>query len=200
MVECKTMAMDFSNFDTSSVPEKGNITFEQLKAGQYVMRVVGFSRTKTKAGADALVFKLQVLKGLTPEGSTRGDCLWFVNLSERGAGFVREALVAVQPKGWTGNLFSDDEVKEVFLGKVIVARISIEIRKEKSYPSVGKVASYGSGDFSHDPSEKFWNVSAMREKSAFSSTPTPSGDSQDIFKESPSNTGSGFNNDDDIPF
>ena len=182
--------MDFTNFDTSSVLEKKG--FEKLKAGQYVMRLVGFSRTKTRAGDDALVFKLQALKGLTPEASQSGDCIWFVNLTERGAGFVREAVLAVKPDGFSGNLMSDDEVKAMFLGCVIVARVTVEIKNGKSYPTVAKVAAYAGGDFVAEPSDQYWNSPALY-GSGGSPPPKKNQDkSDDFFNQSSESSGSVF--------
>jgi len=188
---------DFSNFNTATPDENGRV-FERLAAGTYVMRVVGYNRSKTRKGDDALIFKLVVVQSLSPGGSSSGDCLWFVNLTERGIGFVKEAVLAVSPDGWEGDLTSDDSVKSVFLGKCIKTIINMEFRNGKTYPSVSKVASFSSEDHPHGAPEPYWNVSAMRSHSA------PTEKKDPVNQETTNSNGNGSSSsaydDDDIPF
>lgn len=188
---------DFTKFDTAAPDLEGRV-FERLGAGTYVMRVVGYNRSKTRKGDDALIFKLIVLQGLTPESSSKGDCLWFVNLVDSGVGFIREAVLAVCPDGWTGDLTNDDSVKSTFLGKVIKTQITMEFRNGKSYPSVGRVASFSSDDHPSGSPEQYWNVAAMRSH-ASAAPPSPEPDQGNGSPPAAAGKSSAFD-DDDIPF
>ncbi len=189
-----TQQVDYSNFDTSNDDSSREKKFSVLAAGTYVFRVTGFQRNKTKKGDDSLVFKLVAQEGLTP-GCSQGDCIWFVNLTQRGRVFVIEALEAVQGPGWRGNLMSDDEVKQAFLGRVLKANINHEYRNGRTYASVTGVGPFQNEDHVHLSPDAYWNNPAL-------GRPAPaSGSSQSKgFTSDPDVSEANTFSDDDIPF
>ena len=191
---------DFGNFDPNATePSK---SFKALRPGRYIMRFTGFHRGRSqKSGKDQLIFNLKAL-----QGPSQGDCLHFVTLIDSGAGFVSAAVRSAIRPDWEGkvDLYTDDVVRRLFLGKTVICEISNKTQKGKLRANVDEIEKPNDGLLAANPDldpQEFWSNRAFKVKSGGGGG---GGGCQNDFGNyggggQGGGNGGGFN-DDDIPF
>lgn len=196
------------NFDPTISDDSGggSRTFTPLKPGDYIMRATAFSRGTSKGGHSQLVLRLKALKG-----PSEGTILWYVTLSAKAEFFVKKAINAtgeiakrftVNGRVSVGSLSSDDDMKKVFLGRVVAVSVVNRTRNGEVKDWIDTVTSLPSDklmDFPHEDSGAYLNEAVFNtDKNSASSGSNVGGSSKDF------RSGGGGNDapvsDDDIPF
>ena len=157
--------MDFTNFSTKDAAEEssGGGDYGPLSPGEYMMRVVAFSRNQSKAGSDQIVMRLKAIasKDGATGGNRKGTALWYVTLTDKARTFVRRAVYAANGgEDWSGNLLADDDAKNLFLGRLLRVIISNRTFNGKTRERVEQVHAAPEewlGDDDHENPQTYWD-------------------------------------------
>ena len=159
----------YGSFTHDGTPPDDEGGFDPLEAGDYALRVTAFSRSESKNHNPQLVFRTRALIGPS-EGST----LWFLTLTDKAVFFVKQGVHAVRPQGYEGvrSLWSDDDVKELFLGRVFRAKVTNRTFTDKDgnrkisdrIDTVWPALASDLGDHPHEDPKTYWDNQVFKEK------------------------------------